>query len=306
MRLIIRFCLSFSFLLLLFATNIVAKEFAITSTTFEKSAKDISRYLPISIDFNDEIDKITLIGNVKLTKAIDKTNIDFSKEIKKKNKLTIKPTNPLENATKYTLEIKNNIKSANGNKLSNPKTINFITTTSVGQILKYKGKAIVKRNSKDIQARLNMSIKNKDILQTQKNTKLKLKFDDNTIVTIGSETIFKINDYLNDSKVNFEVQRGYFKTISGKIGKISPENFLFKTKTALIGVRGTIFEGNIGNQKDGGDFISCYDGEISVTSLKSKKTLFLKKYQGVHVNDLGNLGEVQTVTLPKYKTSKKY
>jgi hypothetical protein len=52
-------------------------------------------------------------------------------------------------------------------------------------------------------------------------------------------------------------------TISGKIGKIAPERFTVKTKTATIGIRGTNFTVLV--LEDGSQNIYCTYGAISVT-----------------------------------------
>lgn len=57
---------------------------------------------------------------------------------------------------------------------------------------------------------------------------------------------------------------GFFKTITGKIGKINPSKFKLNTKSASIGIRGTQII--MTTDSVAGDFIACTSGEISVTS----------------------------------------
>lgn len=277
--------------------------FDIVSASPKQDAVNVSKYLPIVVEFTQDIDDISLIGNVGFMKNSDNEKVDFIRHVKDGNKLIIKPKNRLLNNTKYTISLTKQIKSKDGLTLKKPQMLNFTTSKSVGKISLYKGKASVKRGSKNLMAKLLMSIKNLDIVKTKKKTKLQLSFDDNTLITLGSKTVFKVVDYSNDTgnmKASFDVRKGYFKAISGNIGKISPQKFSLQTKTAIIGIRGTVFEGKIGTVK-GGDFISCLDGEISVTSRKTRKTVILKRQQGVHVSKKGRIGKVQTVTSKKYK-----
>jgi hypothetical protein len=102
-----------------------------------------------------------------------------------------------------------------------------------------------------------------DLIKTGKDAKVKIFFRDNTAVSLGQNTSFSIDSYLFDgtkkSNVEFSVVKGFFKTVTGRIGKIAPNRFKLKTKNATIGIRGTVFAGLIGEKKD---TIICTDGKI--------------------------------------------
>jgi hypothetical protein len=120
-----------------------------------------------------------------------------------------------------------------------------------------------------------LELERKDAVMTGKNAQAQMTFLDRTVVTVGSSTVFQIEEYLFDetqARAKFAVADGIFKTVSGKIGKQAPENFSFRTKTAVIGIRGTIFRGKI---DETADIILCEEGVISVTSLLSGEVYLL-------------------------------
>lgn len=93
--------------------------------------------------------------------------------------------------------------------------------------------------------------------------RVKIFFMDNTAVSLGQNTIFEIDSYLftgkKDSHIKFKVLKGFFKTVTGRIGKIAPNRFKLQTKNATIGIRGTVFAAQVG---DDIDVVMCTDGTI--------------------------------------------
>ncbi|MDD3342382.1 MAG: FecR domain-containing protein [Sulfurospirillaceae bacterium] len=149
---------------------------------------------------------------------------------------------------------------------------------SVGKVSLLKGEAFAQRGAQAISLKSGMSIEEKDTIKTLKNGQLQLIFEDKTVITLGSESEFKIEEYLNDNaspKAKFKFNQGTFKSITGRIGKASPENFTLETKTATIGIRGT----TVGlflpppppspNMPPLPENIFCLSGQISVGALGS-------------------------------------
>lgn len=137
---------------------------------------------------------------------------------------------------------------------------------SIGKVTLLKGEASIQRDTQKISLQSGSLLEEKDIISTAKDAQIQLIFEDKTVVTLGSESEFKIEEYLNDTtkpKSKFKFNQGTFKTITGNIGKIAPENVTLETKTATIGIRGTIVTGQIG---ENGDIIGCVQGTIAVTS----------------------------------------
>ncbi|HIP13375.1 MAG TPA: hypothetical protein EYG73_11745 [Arcobacter sp.] len=123
-----------------------------------------------------------------------------------------------------------------------------ILFSSVGIVSAFKGSAHVLRDGEKLEIKTGFKLEEKDILLTQKQTKLQLIFKDKTIITIGQNSKFEIEAYFYDEKkkpkvkARFGFAKGIFRTVSGKIGKINPDKFKIKANSATIGIRGTKFD----------------------------------------------------------------
>lgn len=172
----------------------------------------------------------------------------------------------------------------------------FSLFANTGKIVAMKGDATIIKGSEQIDAKLGSEIAKNDELKTGKNSKLQLLFDDNTVITIGNNSHFKVNEYLfsdNNVQAEFGLLKGTFRTITGKIGKVAPSKFQLKSKTSSIGIRGTQILSKMAIQ---GDRIVCIEGEILITHLASGKTIILKAGEFVDVSAKNDTLEVQTLT----------
>ena len=115
---------------------------------------------------------------------------------------------------------------------------------NIAKVTAIKGEVIIQRDSQKIFAKLGTIIEDNDIITTTKTGRAQIIFKDNTIISVGKSSTFSIENYLYEPKkpvsAKFNFGSGVFKTITGKIGKISPKKFQLKTKTSSIGIRGTI------------------------------------------------------------------
>jgi hypothetical protein len=143
-------------------------------------------------------------------------------------------------------------------------TIN-IMFASIGTVVSLNGKAIVQRDNKNIDLKINDKIKQNDIINTFDLTLLKIVLKDKTQITLGENSSLNISKFLYSEKnksqngVNLNFFKGTFKSVTGRIGKLNPKKFKLKTKNASIGIRGTTV---VGDQNK----IACTSGLISVTS----------------------------------------
>lgn len=86
-----------------------------------------------------------------------------------------------------------------------------------------------------------------DLLVTEKETYARIKFLDNSEVTLRPETQFKIERfaYEQDKPQNdnafFSLLKGGLRAVSGTVGKRSRERTGLNTPAATIGIRGTIY-----------------------------------------------------------------
>ncbi len=137
---------------------------------------------------------------------------------------------------------------------------------SVATLTALKGNVSIENSSGNVNAVLGAQLEVKDSVITADRSKAQLIFKDETIVTIGKNSNFSIQEYLyeqgKEPKVSFGLLKGAMSTITGKIGKIAPEKFVVKTKTATIGIRGTNF--TVLALEDGSQRAYCTYGAISV------------------------------------------
>ncbi len=158
----------------------------------------------------------------------------------------------------------------------------FITVSllaNIGKVFDIKGEAYINRGAIKLPLSVDFIIKKEDTIVTKNFTKVKIKFNDNTLITIGKNSEFSIKEYSYDtaipksSKAYFKFGAGVFKIITGTIGKVNPNKFKLRTKSCTLGIRGTeIFLRVI---KNFGDIVACRSGRIWVKSNYTNKMVNL-------------------------------
>ncbi|WP_141046402.1 FecR family protein [Aliarcobacter cryaerophilus] len=189
----------------------------------------------------------------------------------------------------------------------------FVSTlfANIGEITLLEGEAFVKRGEETLRLNISDQISNNDFIETKTNSKVKITFIDNTIITIGKESSLKIEDYFFDSnnknsaKTELSVSKGAFHAITGQIGKVNPEKFKLKTKNATIGIRGTeiygdqnrvfctqgaIFVLSFGETREvsQGFFVNTFDNQIPSQSTPIDQQQFQDVNSRLNTNSLGN------------------
>lgn len=134
---------------------------------------------------------------------------------------------------------------------------------NVGMITNYTGDVEVLRNLKSFKVdSKNYELYKNDKIITKSNAKAQIKFVDDTVLTIGKNSIIEINEYLingANSNVKLNAKKGSYDLISGKISKLARDKFSFQATTATIGIRGTRFSGDVTKGE-----VECSSGEINV------------------------------------------
>ena len=113
---------------------------------------------------------------------------------------------------------------------------------SIGKITAVNGQVSIERGGKSIEAKAGVELNQKDTIKSKASSNAQLVFADQTVITVGPNSSFGIDEYINDDKnpsAKFKAGDGAFKAITGKIGKLAPDKFKVETKTATIGIRGT-------------------------------------------------------------------
>lgn len=177
--------------------------------------------------------------------------------------------------------------------------------SDIATITAIKGSAMIERGDVNIVASLGAELEEKDIIQTKENSKIQIIFKDETVIYIGKNSRFSIEEYLFDgeekSVAKFGMIKGAMRAITGKIGKVAPQKFTVKAKTSTIGIRGTNFVVILND--DNFYQAYCTYGAISVTitnktyivkkgfyiTLFADGTVLVKKYSKKDLKDMGEI-----------------
>ena len=135
---------------------------------------------------------------------------------------------------------------------------------SVATVVVVNGSVEILRSGESLPAVINMALENHDHILTHQHARIKVRFDDNTMLSLGQNSNFGISDYRNsadEKRSELEISKGFFKIITGTIGKIAPQKFKIKTNSATIGIRGTTILGEIADEYQ---YITCSSGAIFI------------------------------------------
>ena len=136
---------------------------------------------------------------------------------------------------------------------------------NIGNIMAIKGSADIKRAGDVLHAKNGTSLLKGDNIITATKSRVQVMLNDSTVITIGANSSFSFEEYLFDgtknSKLTMRANRGFFRSVTGSIGKIAPKRFKVKTASATIGIRGTDFSGDISPNRE---IFRCYQGAIFI------------------------------------------
>jgi len=120
----------------------------------------------------------------------------------------------------------------------------FENSEHVGIVKSVTGDAVILRNGHTFAAEVNTKIFNNDLVKTGSDEKIGLVFEDDTIISMGSNSQIIIEDFLYqpaEKKMSFvtRIIQGTVSFLSGQMGKLFPEGIRLETPDAVIGFRGT-------------------------------------------------------------------
>ena len=124
----------------------------------------------------------------------------------------------------------------------------------IGQIKVAKGTVMVERAGKSIIGGVGTQVQQSDVIRTGVNGSVGITFLDNTIMSAGPNSVlsldrFSFNSTTHKGRLDTSLRAGTLSVISGKIAKQSPEAMTVKTPATILGVRGTEFFVQIGDEK---------------------------------------------------------
>jgi hypothetical protein len=120
------------------------------------------------------------------------------------------------------------------------------TAADIGQVKVSKGSVQIERAGAKSPAKVGMGIQAADVVHTGADGSAGITFTDNSLVSLGPNSVFRIEKYSFDSTTHageFEgsLRKGKLAAVSGKMVKQSPESMKIRTPSAVMGVRGTEF-----------------------------------------------------------------
>jgi len=177
-------------------------------------------------------------------------------------------------------------------------TLTTMLFANIGEVTALSGHAKLQRQNKISDIQKGAKIQQKDRINTAVRSKVQVILNDDTVITIGPESEYFFESYEDNgnAEVMMKITRGFFKTVTGKIGKVAPQKFKIKTRAATIGVRGTQFMAYVTENEE---HIGCIQGEIIVwtdegTFIVTAKNMIVYKnrHWTMHKIDMGDFEPV--------------
>ena len=110
----------------------------------------------------------------------------------------------------------------------------------VGVIISFKAGVVAQRNDKTVDLAMKAIVNDKDILKTDETGRAQILFNDETSVSLGSNTLLKLEDVIDDnanSAFRARIDHGIVRFITGKIVEKNPKGFSVVTPDATVGIR---------------------------------------------------------------------
>ena len=126
-------------------------------------------------------------------------------------------------------------------------THNLSAADNIGGVSEQSGKpgSITRTTGEELTAQVDTGIQSFDNVETE-NGRLKIKFIDDTQISLTEHTFVEITEYVFDpdpskSKMAMNFVAGTARFATGGLGLVPKENIQIETPTATIGIRGTDF-----------------------------------------------------------------
>ena len=121
-----------------------------------------------------------------------------------------------------------------------------VLAADIGLVKVSKGSVQIERAGARMAAAVGSPLRASDVIVTGADGAAGITFTDNSLVSVGPNSVFAIEKYSFDSTTHaghFEgnLRRGRLAAVSGKMVKQSPESMKIRTPSAVMGVRGTEF-----------------------------------------------------------------
>ncbi len=180
----------------------------------------------------------------------------------------------------------------------------------VGVSAAIRGNVFVKSGADQQRAQKDQSIFLQDEVLTKRQSALQILLLDESVFTVGENCEMVIDRFVYDpdkkaGEMSSTVVKGAFRFMSGRIGKNNPTKAKVVTPAATIGIRGTMFEGTVGNDAIR---LAALLGLSTDSADPNRALLVVLRGEGRNKNTLGNTGIIdvsngagkKTISAPGY------
>jgi len=118
--------------------------------------------------------------------------------------------------------------------------------SDIGLVKVAKGDVRIEREGTKLPATVGAAVRISDVVVTGADGSAGITFTDNSLVSVGPNSVFAIDKYRFDTTTHAgefqgSLRQGRLAAVSGKMVKQSPESMKIRTPSAIMGVRGTDF-----------------------------------------------------------------
>jgi hypothetical protein len=121
-----------------------------------------------------------------------------------------------------------------------------VLAADIGLVKVAKGSVQIQRGADKLPVKVGTALQANDVVVTGADGSAGITFTDNSLVSVGPNSVFAIEKYRFDSTTHvgeFEgnLRQGRLAAVSGKMVRQAPEAMKIRTPSAIMGVRGTEF-----------------------------------------------------------------
>lgn len=123
-----------------------------------------------------------------------------------------------------------------------------------GAVKNVKGQVSILRNGERVEAVVGSPLKPADTLMTAANSAVGVVLNDGTLLSTGANSTLTLNKFVfhetaHTGELDATIKKGTLAVISGKLAKTSREAVVYRTPNAILGVRGTAFLIEVGEDE---------------------------------------------------------
>ncbi|OLL31281.1 hypothetical protein BTH42_12990 [Burkholderia sp. SRS-W-2-2016] len=145
--------------------------------------------------------------------------------------------------------------NANAASTTAPASAPAVAADVAGVVKTVKGTVRIERPAGSAAASIGSDVYSHDRVVTGPESSVGITLRDTTQLSAGANTTLELEQFAFDSKtydgvLHASVKHGSLAVISGKLAKANPDSVRFSTPTTTLGVRGTQFIIEVGDQRE--------------------------------------------------------